>query len=143
MQPTTSLEVSRLAEGDFRDKGPLGLVGTRLEGVGKGCGGCRDTVLWAFSINVGKGTQNRVRQEGKFLSFFIACKPDLSLQPSPATIHYFLFTLQTGKATLSAGPLQIFYTKLIYEHSSTGHTAAGETLPSGFRLGSRTDHTML
>lgn len=57
------------------------------------------------------GTQSRSRQETKFLSFLIAYEPELSLQPSPATTHCFLFTLQTGKATLSTAPLQIFYTQ--------------------------------
>lgn len=106
MQPTTSLEISCLAEGDFRD---MGLAGTRLVGLWgdaemQCCGHFPKCWQW-------NGTQSRSRQETKFLSFLIAYEPELSLQPSPATTHCFLFTLQTGKATLSTAPLQIFYTQ--------------------------------
>ena len=64
---------------------------------------------------------------------------------SPALLQPTAFDLPfKQEKQLSAQLLYRFSTpSLISEHSSTGHTAAGEALPSGFRVGSRMDHTML
>lgn len=48
-----------------------------------------------------------------FLSFPMTQQTEMSIQPSPATARCSLFTLLTGKATLSTAHLQIFCQTLL------------------------------
>lgn len=68
----------------------------------------------SHSASPGRGQQQGWAGQA-LLSFLMTQQPEITIQPSPATARCSLFTLQTGKATLSTARLQIFLSNITEE----------------------------